>query len=82
MASKIKFVKELPPELETHMGAGGATWRKVLKKRPGEWALVYTGPSSSSTAIQYGQAKKFAGQYEIERRGLEVYARYIGESVK
>ena len=85
MASKIKFVKELPQTVSPVRGSRGAAWRVELRQRPGEWALVYTGKDLSASweaEHSYSTAKNFAGQYEIERRGLEVYARYVGEPVK
>ena len=85
MVTKVKFVKKLPPLRAVRGGSRGAAWREMLRLRPGEWALVYTAaaaPRAYNMVAQYLQAKRYVGQYEIERRGLEVYARYIGEPVK
>lgn len=63
---------------------------KVLRSRPGEWALIMTGVAPGHvSAIKKGQKAAYrpAGSFEAVQRAsetvkgkIDVYARYIGES--
>lgn len=61
-------------------------WREVarqLRSRPGVWALVYEGPSPQSAGGQMSNlragrvaAMNPADEFEYERRGTALYARW------
>jgi hypothetical protein len=63
-------------------------WREVfelLKTRPGDWAKVTTTPTASTASsiaskLRRGQLGEIPeGEIEAVNRGMDVWARYIGD---
>lgn len=57
-----------------------------LKERPGDWAMVYTAGSEASARstvvrLKNGNLKLPEGQFEFDRDGCDIYARYLGSEV-
>lgn len=57
-----------------------------LKQSPGDWAVVYTAPSDASARVTLsrlnnGKVVLPEGQFEFDRDGCDIYARYLGSEV-
>lgn len=83
--SGIEF-GELPPSLRNKNPVSYAQVAQQLKSRPGEWAKILTassshGASNVQTGIQNAGLAAFRplGAFESTKRGLEVWARYVGD---
>jgi len=81
----VKF-GELPPGTERQNGQGNWAVASALRERPGEWALAFQTDNQSqaynkASNIQRGVISAFRphGTFEAVTRGLDVWARYVGE---
>lgn len=80
--------KQPPPSTRTDWAAIDAQ----LRERPGEWALVATRDTEQKAGqlmseLRVGKSQGYGkqrtvrlevGAFEVERRGLDVYARFVG----
>lgn len=79
---KVTFVKDLPEgrSLRKQVPA----WVEVLKKRKGEWAVIFSSKgrdgtsSASSTASRMRIDVRYVG-FEFRASGKDIYARWVGQ---
>lgn len=83
----MKFVDELPPQLQSGSPPRYLKEAAKLRANPGKWALltVTNGAASAyslGNAIRTGTYVAFRpqGAFEASCRGADVYARYVGEA--
>jgi hypothetical protein len=78
---KVQFVKEFP--VERSLRKKVPPWVGQLKKRKGEWAVIFSShgkqdtSSASSTASRMRTDVRYVG-FEFRASGKEIYARWVG----
>jgi hypothetical protein len=80
---KVMFVKDFPTSRSLRKKM--PPWVEVLKKRPKEWAMIFSSKggtsSASSTASRMRIDVRYVG-FEFRASGKNIYARWMGDGVR
>ena len=87
MSKSTEVRWETPPPAHHHHGNGGGNShkydavRKVLRERPGEWAVITEGHDATIAnrlATYHRKSGRWVG-YELTSRKGTIYARFVGD---